>query len=283
MPNGENLRKRERPQVSSKSAAQKWGEARERELILHGPPKPEKEVPTLEEFAPRFMLDAKANQQKPSGIAAKDSILRTHLVPHLGDRKLDAITTADVQALKGKLAESKPKTVNNALTVLNTLLKKAVEWAVIERMPCSIKLLKADRPDMHFYGEEEYERLVEATVKSDWRSHLIVLLGGEAGMRCGEMMALQWNDVDFNLGQISIRRSDWEGQVTSPKGGRSRTVSMTSRLARALRDHRHVRSHRVLCRDDGEPLTRQMVQTKAAGPAKSVGLREGVHVLLHTF
>jgi len=57
-------------------------------------------------------------------------------------------------------------------------------------MPCSIKLLKADKPDMSDYGHDEYELLVAAAAKADWRSHLIVLLGGEAGLRCGEMMAL---------------------------------------------------------------------------------------------
>ena len=34
-----------------------------------------------------------------------------------------------------------PKTVNNVLTVLNVLLKKAAEWDVIERVPCVIRLL----------------------------------------------------------------------------------------------------------------------------------------------
>ena len=50
-PKGNNLRKRERPQMTSKSAALKWGEQRERELILNGPPTAKKEVPTIEEFA----------------------------------------------------------------------------------------------------------------------------------------------------------------------------------------------------------------------------------------
>jgi len=43
---------------------------------------------------------------------------------------------------------------------------------------------------MSDYGHDEYELLVAAAAKADWRSHLIVLLGGEAGLRCGEMMAL---------------------------------------------------------------------------------------------
>ena len=61
-----------------------------------------------------------------------------------------------------------------------------------------------------------------------------MLLGGEAGLRCGEMMALEWTDVDLAKRQLTIERSDWKGHVTSTKGGRVRYVPMTVRLAQAL-------------------------------------------------
>ena len=61
--------------------------------------------------------------------------------------------------------------------------------------------------------------------------------------------------------QVCVRRSDWNGQVTSPKGGRLRRVPLTKRLAAALRKYRHLQSPRVLCQDNGELFTRQMVQT----------------------
>lgn len=44
----------------------------------------------------------------------------------------------DDQRLKHRLRDRAPKTVNNVLTVLNMLLKKAVEWDVIERMLCAV-------------------------------------------------------------------------------------------------------------------------------------------------
>ena len=73
---------------------------------------PRKEAPTLRAFAPRFMDGhARANRQKPSGIAAKEVILRVHLEPALGHRKLDAIKSEDVQCLKRDLEVKAPKTV----------------------------------------------------------------------------------------------------------------------------------------------------------------------------
>jgi len=49
-------------------------------------------------------------------------------MPTLGAKPLDAITNEQVQRLKLAMAARASKTVNNVLTVLNTLLKKAVEW-----------------------------------------------------------------------------------------------------------------------------------------------------------
>ena len=138
-------RHRERRKLSasySKTTAREWGERRERELLLTGP-KVRKEVPTLEAFAPRFIEGyARANQQKPSGLAAKESILRLHLVPELGSRTLDTISNEQVQRLKLRLHEKSAKTINNVLSVLNVLLKQAVEWGVLDKMPCSIRLVR---------------------------------------------------------------------------------------------------------------------------------------------
>ena len=98
------------------------------------------------------------------------------------------------------------------------------------------------------------------------------------------MMALEWSDVDLVNRQVCVRRSDWNGHVTTPKGGRLRHVPLTRRLAAALSEHRHLRSARVLCQDDAEPLTRQIVQTRAKRAARKGGLtNDGVHILRHTF
>jgi hypothetical protein len=130
----------------SKSAVKRWGQDRERHLLQHGPPQPTKEVPTLKEFAPRFIdRHARANRQKASGVAAKEMIVRVHLVPTLGAKRLDSITNEDVQRLKHQLIDKAPKTVNNILTVLNVMLKKAVEWDVIERQPCTIRVVKVSK------------------------------------------------------------------------------------------------------------------------------------------
>jgi hypothetical protein len=113
---------------------------------------------------------ARANRQKPSGIATKERVLRVHLVPALGHRKLDAIKSEDVQRLKCALQAKAPKTVNNVLAVLSVLLKKAVEWEVIDRMPCTVTLLPVPKGSAAFYDFDQYERLIEVARTLDART-----------------------------------------------------------------------------------------------------------------
>ena len=291
LPNGARARSRTRKRTS-KSAALRWGLSREREWLVDRLPQPrkevpapEKEVPTLEGFAERFLDGyARANREKPSSIAAKEMILRVHLIPRLGQRRLDAISSEDVQRLKHALRAKAVKTVNNILTVLNVLLKTAVEWKVINQMPCAVRMLPVPKTSASFHDFDVFERLVDTARETDWQTHLIVLLGGEAGLRCGEMLALEWPDVNLKTRQLCVRRSDWEGHITVPKGGRQRYVPLTIRLATALRAYRHLSSPRVLCQQDGSPLTRKTVQSWMRRVTRRAGItNNGVHVLKHTF
>jgi integrase len=168
------------------------------------------------------------------------------------------------------------------LSVLSVLLKRAVEWEIIDRMPCAVRLLPIPKSSAEFYDFDEYEKLVEAS-RVDRDAYLVMLLGGEAGLRCGEIMALEWKDVDLDKRQLRVERSDWKGHVTTTKGGRSRYVPMTKRLAQALREHRHLRGARVLVQSNGLPLTQKIVQDHVRRAGRKANVTPGVHRLRHTF
>jgi integrase len=193
---GERPRNRERKvlKTESKSAANRWGHERERHLLVHGPPQNTKEVPTLREFAPRFINEyAIANRQKPSGISNKQSVLNTHLLPALGSRQLrpdhDLRRRATEVPAPGQVTEDG------------------------EQHP--------DRPQQAPEGDE-YARLIAAAAQIDTATLVVVLLGGDGGLRAGEMRALEWTDLDFVKRQIRVERSHWRGQVGSTKGNRVR-------------------------------------------------------------
>jgi hypothetical protein len=71
--------------VAARSAAQRWGEARERELLVRGPALERKDIRTLEAFAPRFIDGhARANRQKPGGMRTRSSCCAFISSPILG-------------------------------------------------------------------------------------------------------------------------------------------------------------------------------------------------------
>jgi integrase len=264
------------------------GEAYERQLraSLLTPRPNEKEAPVLSDFMNRYMEGyVKANRLKASSVAAKKSIFETHLVPMLGSRRLDRITDEDVQRLKAKLSDRSRKTVNNVLTVLCNVLRVAVKWKVISAMPCSFEFYRVSNVVPEFYEFEDYERLVDAAARIDACTHIAVLLGGDAGLRRGEIGALRQSDVDLRRRQLRVEQSDWKGVIDTPKGGRGRVVPMTEALFEALTKNRHLRGDLVLTLDDGRPVPGHTLRTWMERAQRRAGLRATgkVHILRHTF
>ncbi len=294
MPDGKRQRVRKTSPVQAKRDAERY-ELELRRAILDGSYMKEEEVPKVvplvKEFVPVFIEGhCKAEQLKPSYAASMKHVLNHRIVPRMGDKRLNEVTASDVQKMKGELASLSPKTVNNALAALRVMLRKAAEWDVIDDVPCRIKLLKVHKEEMKFYDFDDYERLVEAAGQVDARLQLAILLGGEAGLRMGEMAALEWGRIVWARNTIVVAASDWRGHVTKTKGGKVREVPMTSRLAAARRAHSKVRRidkdrDLVLMLDNGKPFHRDAFRKGIMRVERRAGLEVTgrVHVLRHTF
>jgi integrase len=284
-------RERVRSPVASKTGSQRWGEERERSLLRAGkvvatPPPEVKEVPTFRDFTSRYMDNhSRANREKASSIAAKESIFKHHLLPGVGHKRLDAITDEDVQTLKKALAHRQRKTANNVLAVLSNVLRVAVKWKAIAAMPCAIDFYKVSNVVPEFYEFSEYARLTEAAAQIDTATAVAILLGGDAGLRRGEICALRQCDVDFARRQIRVERSDWKGVEDTPKGHRGRIVPMTEALFAALQTHRDLRGERVLTLDDGADVAGHALRDWIERAQRRAGLPAtgNAHILRHTF
>jgi integrase len=90
-------------------------------------------------------------------------------------------------------------------------------------MPCTIRLLRIPKGSAGFSDFDEYERLAVAAKAMDRNAYHIVLLDGEAGLRCGKIMALEWSDVDLGTRQLCVQRSEWKGTSRRPKAEGSAT------------------------------------------------------------
>lgn len=243
-------------------------------------------APSVEDFKNRFIEDyCKANKHKPSGIESKESLLRLYLLPLFGKRALDKFGAADEDRLKASLVTYSAATYNNAASVMNSMLRAAARWKVIRDIPHRFLLLKRQKPRPKFYDFDQYEALLAAAEKIDPRIQLLVLLGAEAGLRRGEIIALEWADADLRQGLVTVERSEWKAHVTETKGMKVRVIPMTRRLREALAAHRHLRGNRILYSDDGATVTAKVLQKWIAKAQQRAGLRASgaLHILRHTF
>jgi integrase len=138
---------------------------------------------------------------------------------------------------------------------------------------------------MDFYDVEEFEKLLGGAKRLGREYIAFILLGGEAGLRLGEILALEWGDIDFKNRVVTVSKSDWRGEITVPKGGKVCQLPMTTRLSDALQDVRHLHGTRVLFHENGDPMTFRGLQVWMKRIHAKAGLpgTGNVHRLRHTF
>ncbi|RKH39108.1 site-specific integrase [Corallococcus sp. AB050B] len=267
-------------------------------------------IPTFREFVPRFITYSE-NNNKPSSVASKRQILSNHLIPAFGSLSLDSIGLVEIEEFKAamrkkpadalirkaaptraavlKRKRSEPKFlslkyINNVLAVLHKLLVLAQDQGVIGQIP-RIKVFKTRKPAFDFLSFEEAELLV-MNAEPEWRSLIFVAL--KTGMRQGELIGLQWNDVDLQRGKLHVRRTIWRGTSCLPKGGRERIVDLPVSAVHALKEHRHLRGAHVFCQEDGQMLTAGLMKAPLKRALARAGIRReqgliGWHDLRHTY
>ena len=285
LPDGRERRERKERRCRRESARLRWGEARERELAdSRRPETPEGGAHTrgVRGAVSRRLRAGEPTEAERDRRQGDDPQRPSR--PAARAKKLDAITNEDVQRLKHRLQTKAPKTVNNVLTVLNMLLKTAVEWDVIDRMPCTIRLLPTPKTSAGFHDFDEYERLVRRRRLDRRTAYLIVLLGGEAGLRCGEMMALEWSDVDLEKRQLRDRAVRLERSRDGDEGRAAPLRAADDAVGGGAAAASAPARRRVLVQRDGQPLTQKIVQVsfderRARRTCKDGRARAAAHVL----
>lgn len=145
---------------------------------------------------------------------------------------------------------------------------------------------------------DDYARLAASASKVGAREHVLVRLGGDAGLRRGELMALRWTDCDFRRRQLRVEQAAWvrsakdakalgveQVVIKQPKGGRGRVVPMTTALYEALQAHRHLRGPYVLSLEDGSLAPGHVVSEWLGAAQRRAGMEPtgALHKLRHTF
>lgn len=141
--------------------------------------------------------------------------------------------------------------------------------------------IRCSLPSFDFYDASEVAALVDSA-RDDER--ILILLAGHTGARAGELLALEWTDVDFRQKLVTFRRSRTGGITTDTKSRRPRQVPMSETLADALQAHRHLRGPLVFCQEDGAHLTLWFLHGALERAARRAQLRLlRWHDLRHSF
>lgn len=137
------------------------------------------------------------------------SMIRKHLRPFFGGALLRNITAADADRFVATRRKLKPKTINNLLTCLISMLNHAVAMDWLLRAP-KIRKLRAPEADFqHLNSMDEVWALVAAAEPPDEEDGLAELFATACltGMRAGELAGLRWSRVSFDRRLITVAAS----------------------------------------------------------------------------
>jgi integrase len=203
---------------------------------------PSVRVPLLNPYAASW-LDGLEGLVQPSTVEAYAGRLQRHVLPRLGERRLDEVGLDDILALIRDLRKGgySGATVVAILTPLSRLFGHAVRRGLIEVNPVS-KLDRSERPrisrqERPVLNPEEIGRLLEAAAP---RFRTLLATAILSGLRQGELLGLHWRDVDFDNQLIHVRTQlNRKRRDVPPKTERAvRDVILMPALAQALRQHR---------------------------------------------
>ena len=98
-----------------------------------------------------------------------------------------------------------PKTVKEELNLLRNVLNRALQYEVISKIPVSrYPTMKIDNVRKRVFTDEEYQRLLEKCPL--WLKRIVIMARG-TGMRQGEILKLQWSNVDLKTGFVRLKAS----------------------------------------------------------------------------
>jgi integrase len=245
----------------------------------------------FEEYSAKWLSDYAKVSVKISTYISYEDIVRLHLNPRFGKQYLHRISAADIQQfVSEKITKEKlmPKTVINILIPFKEMFKHAVAWGLIKRDPTLyVKRPRVETEEMDFLNPEEI-RLFLDNVGHEY--YALFLTAVMTGMRRGELLALQWGDIDWNSNQISIRRSIFRGEFINPKSKNSiRRIVMSPVLRQELEQYRLLgrKSDKelVFANGNGLPLNPDNLVKREFHPALDrAGLRRiRFHDLRHTY
>ncbi len=202
---------------------------------------------TLNEFFDRW-IELKETNTKSNSLNTYRRMYNKHIKDYMGHRKIVDIERTEVLELQAKLSKKlKPVSVNYVITVLNIILNDALKSGIISTNPASkIKTIEQEEKAAETIHRaltlEEQETFMKALEGSYYYHYMALMLC--TGMRCGEVGALTWNDIDYKNNVIHINKTVTRDShnklvIGSPKTkAGKRDIPLNDRIIKILEDRK---------------------------------------------
>ena len=211
---------------------------------------------------------------RPSTAESHSVLLRKHLLPYFGEKRLCDIGSADVQAFVVEKAQAGLawNTVKNLRNLVSRILRTAVEWNYLTSNPVrGVRLPAKPLPCPPRMITIEQLRALLRELPEPART--MVLLGAFTGVRAGELLALRWRHIDLERGVLQVRESVHRGKFGLPKTRNSvrdlplGNVVLAALLAHRRRAGQHNPDDLLFPSRRGTPLCRNNLLRRVVYPA----------------
>lgn len=185
----------------------------------------------LDAFLTGHWLPFYQGQRKPASYVVREGACRVHIIPALGHIALGKLTPGIVQTFYTDLSTRglAPNTVGVIATTLSAALSAAVKWEMMHRNPAvGARLPHALRRPMSVWTPEQTRTFLAGESDPHW--HCLWAVLAETGMRIGELLALTWDDVDWDASTLRVERT-----ITKAGKGKGKTIGPT-KTARGTRE-----------------------------------------------
>lgn len=210
------------------------------------------------------------------------------------DVDLERLTAFDLQECVNRIVDggAATSTIRHCLTIMRQSLKKAVALGYCSRdvlyfLDC-VEYPSTNRREVRSFTRDELDRFETESLSSFYGDMFRFML--YTGIRVGECIGLQWQDVDLYARTVHIQRTDYRGVVTEPKTASSRRmVPLDSASMVILRRAWNGRdtvcdSGRVFCNTAGSPVSYRSLLDAYKRILDRCGIDPcGIHVLRHTY
>jgi integrase len=162
----------------------------------------------LKDFLEQWFEEVHAPKLRLSSQLRYRGVLNNHILPALGHIPVQGLTAQKVQSfyaskLKEGLSTSSLHTIHK---VLHAALDTAVRWNLVARNVCDAVSLPSEKSRQVKPLTPEQAQHLLAVVKGQ-KLEALIILALTTGMRVGELTGLQWSDIDFDEGSLTIRRT----------------------------------------------------------------------------